>query len=73
MLRLPGRKPHTVSSAELREYRKPIGEHPFNVGRTRGYLVAFDWGSKGPAIAKLEHKVSRTPGVGLHVPRVPSE
>jgi hypothetical protein len=50
MLRLPGGKPYTASSAELHEYREPISKHPVNVGRTRGYLVASDSGSKGPAI-----------------------
>jgi len=36
--------------AELHEYREPISKHPVNVGRTRGYLVASDSGSKRPAI-----------------------
>jgi hypothetical protein len=50
MLRLPVRKPYNVSFTELREYREPLSKHPVDVGRTRGYLVASDSGSKGPAI-----------------------
>ena len=50
MFRIPGRKSYAVSSAELREYREPIREHPVNAGRTRGHLVAFDYGRKGSVI-----------------------
>ena len=50
VLRLPVGKPYNVSFTELREYREPISKHPINVGRTRGYLVASDSRSKGPAI-----------------------
>lgn len=50
MFRISRRKSYAVSSAELREYREPIREHPLNAGRTRGHLVAFDYGRKGSAI-----------------------
>ena len=35
MLRLLGRKPYIVSSAELREYREPISKHPLNWANPR--------------------------------------
>lgn len=50
VLRLPGCKPYSDCSAELREYRRPTGKHPANVGRTGGYLVVSVSGSKGPAV-----------------------